>query len=179
MEVAEGDAPLVYLSLGSLGSADVQLMQRLLDTLATANDLRVVASLGPQHELLRVPEGVSGAEYLPQTSILPHAEVVITHGGNNTVTESVHFGCPMVLLPLFWDQYDNAQRVHECGMGIRLDTYGHDPDQLLGAVRSLLADRALRERLNAASTRLRGNPGTVIAAEAVERVATGHLGRYL
>ena len=46
-----GDAPLVYLSLGSLGSADVELMQRLIDVLGTT-DYRVIVSKGPQHELL-------------------------------------------------------------------------------------------------------------------------------
>jgi MGT family glycosyltransferase len=166
-----GEAPLVYLSLGSLGSADVELMQRLLDTLGGAGDLRVVASLGPQHELLRVPEGVSGAEYLPQTAVLPHADLVITHGGNNTVTESLHFGCPMILLPLFWDQYDNAQRVHECGLGTRLSTYDHQPEELLAAVHALLDRADVRQRLTRISERLAADPGVVRAADAIEQLA--------
>ena len=169
----QGDGPLVYLSLGSLGSADVELMQRLIDSLEPLRELRVVASLGPQHELLKVPEHFSGAEYLPQTAVLRHADVVITHAGNNTVTESIHFGCPMVALPIFWDQHDNAQRVDECNFGIRLDTYGHEPDQLAAALRRLLEEREFRGRLAATSKRLQESPGTVRAAEAIERVASG------
>ncbi len=172
-EPPRGDEPLIYLSLGSLGAGDVGLMQNLIDALASAEDLRVVVSLGPQHELLRVPERFGGAEYLPQTSVLADAQVVITHGGNNTVTEGVHFGCPMLVLPLFWDQHDNAQRVEERGLGIRLETYGHDPPELLTAVRRLLADKPLHRRLATASARLRRDPGTVRAAQAIERLARG------
>jgi MGT family glycosyltransferase len=165
--------PLVYLSLGSLGSADVELMQRLIDTLAGHRGIELVVSLGPQHELLRAPRHVGGSEFLPQTSILPHADVVLTHGGNNTVTECLHFGCPMIVLPLFWDQYDNAQRVQETGFGVRLDTYGHAPEQLLSALDGVLGDTALRERLTAVSQRLHADPGTVRAADAIEKVADG------
>lgn len=167
--------PIVYLSLGSLGSADVELMQRLIDTLAVCEQLRLVVSLGPQHELLRLPEHVHGAEFLPQTSILAHASAVITHGGNNTVTESLHFGAPMIVLPLFWDQYDNGQRVQETGWGVRLDTYGHEPAKLTSALDALLNDRALRQRLVRTSARLQRDPGTVRAADGIEQVAAGRL----
>jgi MGT family glycosyltransferase len=169
----EGDGPLIYLSLGSLGSADVELMQGLIDSLQPVDQLRIVVSLGPQHELLKLPDHFSGAEYLPQTAILRHADAVITHAGNNTVTEAIHFGCPMVALPIFWDQHDNAQRVDECNLGIRLDTYGHEPDQLAAAVSRLLEARELRGRIAAISERLQREPGTVRAAEAIERVASG------
>jgi len=70
-------------------------------------------------------------------------DLVITHGGNNTTTEAMHFGKPMIVLPLFWDQYDNAQRVHETGHGIRLDTYRCTADQLADAISSLLDDHEL------------------------------------
>jgi MGT family glycosyltransferase len=166
-----GEEPLVYLSLGSLGSADVELMQRLIDTLAGTR-YHVIVSMGPQHAELRLGDNMTGEEFLPQTEILPLVDVVVTHGGNNTVTECFWFGKPMVVLPLFWDQYDNAQRVQETGFGIRLDTYGHEPEELIAAIERLLADEPLRGHLSAASERLQGRPGTVEAADQIERIAT-------
>ncbi len=160
---------VLYLSLGSLGSADVRLMQKLIDTLG-GTDHFVVVSMGPQHEELRLAPNMTGEEFLPQPAILPLVDVVITHGGNNTVTESLHFGKPMVVLPLFWDQYDNAQRMHELGLGRRLDTYGHDPAELLAAIESLLEDPLLPERLSGIACRLQGDPGTARAADLIEKL---------
>jgi UDP:flavonoid glycosyltransferase YjiC (YdhE family) len=157
----------VYLSLGSLGSADVALMQELIDTLAQT-DYLVTVSMGPQHEELQLAPNMTGGEFLPQPAILPQVDVVITHGGNNTVTESLHFGKPMVLLPLFWDQHDNAQRMQELGLGRRLDTYGHEPGELLEAIEALLADPLLPGRLSGISGRLQADPGTVEAARLIE-----------
>jgi MGT family glycosyltransferase len=168
---ADGDGKLLYLSLGSLGSADVELMQRLIDTLAQT-DYRVIVSMGPQHDELRLADNMVGEEFLPQTQILPLVDLVVTHGGNNTITECFWAGKPMVVLPLFWDQYDNAQRVHETGYGVRLDTYGHEPGELTGAIDRLLADRQLRARLEGASARLAARPGTELAADLIERIAT-------
>jgi UDP:flavonoid glycosyltransferase YjiC (YdhE family) len=130
-------------------------------------------SKGPQHELLTLAENMTGDEFLPQTSILPEVDAVITHGGNNTVTECFRFGKPMVALPLFWDQYDNAQRVDETGFGTRLSTYGHADGELVDAVEALLADDALAARLAAVSARLAATPGTERAAGLIEAVAAG------
>jgi len=168
--LAGGDGPLVYLSLGSLGSADIELMRRLVGELADSR-FRVIVSKGPLHDQLDLPQNMTGAEFLPQTSILPQVDLVITHGGNNTVTECLHFGRPMVVLPLFWDQYDNAQRVEECGLGVRLDTYGHTGAELVGAMDRLLADADLAGRLTAIGERLQQARGTERAADLIEALA--------
>jgi UDP:flavonoid glycosyltransferase YjiC (YdhE family) len=145
-------------------------MRALIGSLADSR-YRVIVSKGPQHEQIELPANMVGEEFLPQTSILPLVDLVITHGGNNTVTESLRFGKPMIALPLFWDQYDNAQRLHETGFGIRLDTYRHAPEELIGAIERLLTDAPLRDRLQAVSARLAATPGTVTAAGLIERLA--------
>ncbi|HEY3613835.1 MAG TPA: nucleotide disphospho-sugar-binding domain-containing protein, partial [Gaiellales bacterium] len=116
-------------------------------------------------------DNMCGEGYLPQPAILPPVDLVITHGGNNTTCEAFHHGKPMVVLPIFWDQHDNAQRVHETGLGVRLATYECEPEELTGAVDRLLADDALRGRLDAMSQRLQRSSGTVRAADLIERLA--------
>ena len=159
---------LLYLSLGSLGSADVDLMRRLVDVLGRTPH-RYVVSKGPQHADYELADNMVGAEFLPQTRIVPQVDAVITHGGNNTVTEALHFGKPMVLLPLFWDQYDNAQRMDELGLGVRLPTYTFTDEDLRAALETVLAD-GLRARLAAVGEQVRARDGLRSGADVIEAV---------
>lgn len=167
----EGPGRLVYFSLGSLGSADVELMQRTIDVLATTPH-RFVVSKGPLHDEIALAENMTGAEFVPQASVLPLMDAVITHGGNNTTTEALHVGLPMIVLPLFWDQYDNAQRVHEMGYGLRLDPYRYQPDELVAAVDRVLTDESMRRRCADAGERIRASNGVSRAADLLEGTAT-------
>jgi MGT family glycosyltransferase len=165
---------LVYLSLGSLGGADVALMQRLVDVLGDSRH-RFIVSTGPRGGEITLADNMVGEQTLPQTNVIPQVDLVITHGGNNTTTETLHFGKPMVLLPLFWDQYDNAQRMHELGFGVRLATYEFTAEQLHGAIDGLLADTPLRARLAAQGERIRGRDGLRVGADVIERVGRDHM----
>ena len=169
-EELEGEGRLIYLSLGSLGSADVVLMQRLIDVLRGSRH-RFIVSMGPQHHELRLGDNMAGREFLPQTTVLPGVDLVITHGGNNTMTECFHFGLPMIVLPLFWDQYDNAQRVHELGFGVRMPAYEFEEEELLDQIDRLLGSEAVAGGMARIAARLQGDPGTVRAAGLIERLA--------
>jgi MGT family glycosyltransferase len=169
-ELAERDGSLIYVSLGSLGSGDVPLMKSLVEALAETPH-RYVVSKGPQHTEYELADNMVGEEFLPQVSVLPQVDLVITHGGNNTTTESLHFGKPMIVLPIFWDQHDNAQRIDETGFGVRLPTYSFGDGDLPAAIDRLLADRDLAGRMAKVSERLQANAGSERAAELIEQVA--------
>ncbi len=171
--LADRPGALIYLSLGSLGSADVELMQRLVDLLGRT-DHRVIVSMGPLADQIKLHDNMIGESFLPQPAILPQVDLVITHGGNNTVVECFHHGKPMIVLPLFWDQVDNAQRVDETGFGRRLSTYGFEDEELTGAIDRLLADTALQDRMRTIAERMQAAGGTVRAADLIERVAETH-----
>jgi MGT family glycosyltransferase len=164
------ESKIVYLSLGSLGSADIDLMRRLVTILADTPH-RYIVSKGPMHDQLDLPSNMWGAQQVPQTTLLSQVDAVITHGGNNTTTESFHFGKPMVLLPLFWDQYDNAQRVHETGFGVRLDTYHFADHELIDAVNSLLHNAELHTTMQANAAIIQQRQGTQLAARLIHNLA--------
>ena len=165
-----GDGKVVYLSLGSLGCMDLGLMQRLIDALGTTEH-RVIVSMGPLKDQMTLGPNMYGDRFLPQPSILPQCDLLITHGGNNTLCEGFHFGLPMIGLPLFWDQYDNAQRLDETGFGVRLPTYDWTEEQLAGAVNRLLADDDLAVRMVTISKQVQAEQGRVEGADLIERVA--------
>lgn len=98
---------IMYLSLGSMGSMDVELLKRLIDLL-TPSPHKYILSLGPRASEISqpLPVNMTGAQYLPQTELLLLVDLVITHGGNNTVCEAFAAGKPMLVLPLFADQLD-------------------------------------------------------------------------
>jgi UDP:flavonoid glycosyltransferase YjiC (YdhE family) len=131
-------------------------------------------SKGPQADRITLPDNMVGAQMLPQTKVIPRVDLVISHGGNNTVTETLHFGKPLIVLPLFWDQYENAQRIDELGFGVRLDTYAFAEDELTGAVDRLLADTELRNKLDEMGAAIRSRDGLRVGADVIEEVGVKH-----
>ncbi len=101
--LADRPGALVYLSLGSLGSADVELMQRLVDVLGRT-DHRVIVSKGPLADQIRLHDNMAGEAILPQPAILPsgrprdHARRQ-QHGGRELPQREADGGAAAVLGP--------------------------------------------------------------------------------
>ncbi|XP_054152695.1 NDP-glycosyltransferase YjiC-like, partial [Oppia nitens] len=144
---------LIYFSMGSMGAVNVENMKRLCTILAKSKH-RFIVSKGPKHDEYDLPDNMWGQSTVPQVSVLSLVDLVITHGGNNTITETFSYGKPMIVLPLFADQFDNAQRLQDKGLGIRLNTYKCTDEELLTAIEKLLNDNELNEKLQKISKRI-------------------------
>jgi MGT family glycosyltransferase len=112
---------LVSFSTGDLGQLHRDVLQGVLDALATS-DFRVIVTVGQAFspDDFRVPSNATAHTYLPHSAILSRTDVVVTHAGHGTVMAALGYGVPMVCLPLGRDQPYNAARVAAVGAGLRL-----------------------------------------------------------
>ena len=95
--------------------------------------------------LARVPSNVHVVESAPHGAVLPHVDLVITHGGHGTVIRALAGGVPVMVVPISRDQPDNAARVVHHGVGIKVSKRS-SPEKFAAAIRRALADDALRAR---------------------------------
>lgn len=140
----------VYVSLGTVFNEQPAVYRRVLDGLV-ALGADVVVSAGKSAAALRTrrwPRTLI-CESVPQIALLQQVDVVVTHGGNNTVQECLAAGRPMVLLPFGGDQHANAARVARLGVGAALDAASFTPAQLGAAVQAARRQRAAAARLGA------------------------------
>ena len=107
---------------------------------------------------------------VPADALLPHADVFITHGGNNSFNESLFYGVPPLVMPFVWDGHDNAQRVNDTQHGIGMARYDWTDGQLLGNIETLLTDTVIRRNLEATSRLMQARDGRTRAARAIDRL---------
>ena len=144
---------LIYLSMGSMGSANVVLMKRLVSILSKSKH-RYIVSKGPFGDQFELPDNMWGHNYLPQIKILPIIDMIITHGGNNTLTETLYYGKRILVMPIFFDQFDNAQRLVEKDLSIQLNPFECTEKELIESVDKLMSDDILEQKFNAISKRI-------------------------
>jgi MGT family glycosyltransferase len=175
---ANEDGPLLYVSFGSLGAGDIDLLKRLIAAIGRM-PVRALVNVGDYLDrYTNVPPNVIVDRWFPQPSVIPKVDAVIHHGGNNSFTECLYFGKPALIMPYVWDGHDNAMRVQETGHGFKLDRYGWTDEELRSRITALLTDRKMRARLRKTSKTMRSRHGSTKAARVIDalmrrRIAPG------
>lgn len=164
------ESPLIYVSFGTLGSSDIQLMQRLIDVLGKL-PYRVLLNVGDYIEQYKnVPKNIYIAAWYPQPSVIPHVDMVIHHGGNNSFTECLYFGKPALIMPYVWDGHDNATRVEETNHGLSLHRYNWTDEQMKSSLQRLLDDLTIRDTLKKSSEHMQRQDGPAKAARILTQI---------
>ncbi|NP_001310107.1 uncharacterized UDP-glucosyltransferase YdhE-like [Tetranychus urticae] len=168
--LANKPGKLIYLSMGSLGSVHIPLMKRLINTFSKSKH-RFIVSKGPRGDALTLPDNMWGENYVNQLAILPKVDLVLTHGGNNTTVESLYFGKKMIILPMFYDQLDNAQRLEDLKLGLRVDPFRYDEDEIHKLVDELLENTEIQDRITKISDQLKNSKSREKVLELIEKTA--------
>ncbi|MDQ1143929.1 MGT family glycosyltransferase [Bacillus sp. SORGH_AS 510] len=139
---------LLYISLGTVFNQAIDFYKICFEAFGNS-DHTVVMSIGektPLAELGEIPPNFFVKNYVPQTEVLKHTKVFITHGGMNSVHEGLYYGVPLVVLPQSADQPIIARQVANIGAGITLQMQGLSAEQLRDAVEHVLKDPTFQRR---------------------------------
>ncbi len=163
-------SPLIYLSFGSLGSGDTDLLKRMIEVLGQ-QDFRVLVNIGDYSDAYgEVPDNIRIASWYPQPSVIAQVDAVIHHGGNNSFNECLYFGKPALIMPYVWDGHDNATRVQETGHGLKMHRANWSDAEFVFAIQSLLTDEAMHARLASTSEHMRAADGRRKAARIIDQL---------
>lgn len=141
---APSDAPLVYLTFGTV-LAHMSIAASVFRTALQAVkdlDARVLLTVGRRFDrsaLGPVPPHVHVESWIDQRDVLDHADLVVCHGGSGTVYGSLAAGVPLVVVPLFADQFENGRRIAERGAGVIVES---EPATSVGDRRPIEEDDA-------------------------------------
>jgi MGT family glycosyltransferase len=116
-----------------------------------------------------IPENFSVAQFVPQLSVLKDADVFITHGGMNSISEAVMYGVPMIVVPNTVEQALNAARVEQLLGGIYLESHKLTVEQLQITADKMIADLAFGTGLERIRQSFLDAGGVQRAAEAIEK----------
>jgi UDP:flavonoid glycosyltransferase YjiC (YdhE family) len=167
---AGDDAPLVVISFSTSYMNQRALAQRVLDAI-DGMPIRALLTAGPalKDARLRTPANTRIVPFVAHRTVFPHASLVVTHGGWQTVNAALADGVPLVCIPCGRDQPDNSARVLHVGAGVRAGKHS-SRHRLRRTIARALADPALREGAQKMARVLARSDGALAVADALERI---------
>ena len=162
LEFLKSDQKLIFASFGTLFNRDLRSFIVIIRGFMAfqPNDckLKLLLSVGDkthaefqeliQKKELVLPDNILIMNRVPQLDVLKRTSIFITHGGQNGTSESIHYGVPMIFVPIIADQPAVAYRcADELGLGIRLTYQTLSPEHVTDALAEMLCNKSYHERV--------------------------------
>jgi Glycosyltransferase family 28 C-terminal domain len=184
-------APLVYATFGTvLGHMSIAADVYRMALRAVADlDVRVLLTVGHRVDsagLGPIPANVHVEAWVDHASVLETADLVVCHGGSGTVFGAMAAGVPVVVVPIFADQFENGRRVADHGAGLAIEPERgrgdgsrrvlgpEDAPRIAGAIRAVLGARSYRRSARRIASEMAAAPAV---DDVLEALLVGRTGR--
>lgn len=165
----KGKNPVVYISLGTVIKGAASFFQTCVEAFRDEK-FDVIISVGQKFDtkkLKNVPSNIHIYKSVPQLEVLRMADVFVTHGGMNSVSEALVQGTPMVVIPFVSDQPVNARCIENLGVGKRLEYSTINKDTLKKSVCAVLLDTGIKNNIARVQKLINEAPGNKGGAEMI------------
>jgi MGT family glycosyltransferase len=173
------EPPIVYVSEGTAQVRDPILLRAAVRGLKDL-PVQVIITIGRHREIADLALGslapnIRIEQWVSHSDLFPKASLAVVHGGSGTVLSALEAGLPLVITARQWDQLENAQRVVEAGVGLRLAPSQCTPDRLRAAVERVLSEPSFRQNARNLAANLARYGGPNRAAELLETLGEHRL----
>lgn len=169
MDFVKGEKPLIYISVGTVVTGSKQFFKNCIEAFRNEN-VDVVISVGNNFKIKKlknVPSNFHIFNSVSQLAMLKIADVFVTHGGMNSISEALVNKTPMVAIPFMFDQPRNAQFVEKLGLGKCLMPSDVNVNSLNNIVMSVLSDASIKSNIEKFQDRINQAPGNTGAADMI------------
>lgn len=148
---------IIYISTGSIINRKSFLI-KCIDQCLNASDFEIYVSAGDFAKELKKryknQRQIHIYCFAPQVTVLRKASLFITHGGMNSICESIYYETPMIVIPFINDEYLNAKMVEESGIGLMLNEKTFEKN-LSESIKTILNDRSMHANISYASKKMK------------------------
>ena len=169
LDFVKKERPVIYISLGTVLKGTVSFFQDCISAFADEN-VDVIISAGQRFNTRKLKNHSSNIHIynsVPQIEVLKIADVFVTHGGMNSISEALVYGIPMIVIPFVSDQPVNAQCVEKLGVGKKLEYSLVNKDTLKNTVLSLVGNSDIKFHLDIVQNLISKSPGNKGGAEII------------
>jgi UDP:flavonoid glycosyltransferase YjiC (YdhE family) len=156
---------LIYVSFGTIVNNKTDAFEKIIIALSEfelepnetnsqikSNNLEIIISVGNivyekfqdkiKSQNYKIPDNILILPNVPQIEILKRASLFITHAGMNSASETIHFGVPVICIPIMGDQNLVAFRLcDELNFGKKLDYDKFTSNQIRSCIHELLSSK--------------------------------------
>jgi UDP:flavonoid glycosyltransferase YjiC (YdhE family) len=170
-EFLESGTPPLIFTPGSAASTMQRYFRESVEAVRRLGLRAMLVTNFPDQLPRDLPIGVKAFGYLPFSEVVPHAALMVYHGGIGTLAQTIGAAVPHLVVPSAHDQFDNAWRIGQLGLGRSIPQTRYRAARAAKEIDAILHDAAVRERCRESAGRIDSAGALRRACDLIERLS--------